>query len=699
MKELDDPSYDKVSAFLEEFFSDEQKYKTMWSNQARTWVAFANGDQNPYPYAAPIMVNNQPANYTTQSDSRTNMYQGDELEAITRTLISYMARQRPTVSAEPLAEDQESKNIAKVSEKVLEAKYEIDNEQQNSIKAANLVLTLGTVFRKDYWDYGAGQYVEDTDEQGMPAVGQDGQPQMSRTGNNAVAILTPLTVSLDHSVIDFDQQPLIGESYFIDVDWAREAFDRNEPGYTGLASKIRDEGTDGTTVRTNEELKYAIPFISWGTTYRTKGKCMVQEWHVRPSKALPRGRMLIKAGGVVVYDSFNKGDDIGNPYFMEEEEWIWHPYSCLKFEEFIGRFLAKSLIEGLLPLQMRLNEINGSILENANTMAKPNICAAIGQLKKGVLNGRGANVYTYSIIPGAPQPFVLQGAPLPAQFFTERQGIIEQMVRKAGTNFVMQGQAPAGVTAASAIQQLLENASSQQAGMMQSWEKFHEKGFTKKLRIIHKFMKYPDETLSRYLKKLCKDTLDDQIQDFVGQSDLSDGVTVKIEPGSTIPKSQVAKTQAYMDLAKQGGLGPAIMEDSPRGDKLRTQLLKKMSLEALESDESSDLKKAEWENDRILHGQPVEVSPYDNPAIHLPCHIAKIQDPYFLENAPDQMKIALDDHIKAHQQAEAMKAEAQMAQQQQMQDQEHAKEMEMKMVGKPPAGPAEARPTEGLPLQ
>lgn len=699
MKEIYDNDAEKVSAFLEEFFQDEQKYKNTWAQQARTWVAFSNGDQNPFPMAAPIMVNNNPALYNTQTDPRQNIYQGDELEAINRTLVSYMTRTKPTVNCLPVSEDEDSKHIARTAERVLDAKYVIDEEARRSREAAALVLSMGTVFGKDYWDYSAGQYHEVTDESGQPVLDESGQPKLSKTGNNSVAILTPLTISVDHSVTDWDMQPLVGESYIMDVEWAREVYDRDEPGYTGMASKIAEDGAVGSTIRMHEDMKFAIPYVSWGSGSFTKsqGKCLVQEWNLRPNRTYPHGRLLVKAGGAVVYDSANRGQDLGNPYFQEEEEWIWHPYTCLKYEDFLGRFLGKSLIEGLIPLQMRLNEINGSILENANTLAKPNIIAAIGQLKKGITNGRGANIYTYAVIPGAEKPSGFNGIPLPEQFFKERQQIIDNMVRKAGTNFVMQGQAPTGVTAASAIQQLLENANTQQSALMQAWENFHEQRFTKKLRNIHKFMKYPDKNLTKYLKKLCKDALDEQIDDFVGCNDLSAGVSVTVVAGSTIPKSKITQAQTYMELAKEGALGPSVTADGPVGEKVRAQLLEKIGLEPLESEESVELKKAKWENDRCLKGLPVEVSPYDNPAIHIPCHISKIQDPKFLETATDEQKLALDTHIQEHQMIEAQKAQEAQMQQMMMADQQHAQAMELKGAGKSSPVPEMSGMEEGVP--
>ncbi len=49
--------------------------------------------------------------------------------------------------------------------------------------------------------------------------------------------------------------------------------------------------------------------------------------------------------------------------------------------------------------------------------------------------------------------------------------------------------------------------------------------------------------------------------------------------------------------------------------------------------------------------------------IHLSVHVAKIQEPHFLETATDEIKLALDQHIQAHKQEDLnkqMQAQAQM---------------------------------------
>jgi hypothetical protein len=469
--------------------------------------------------------------------------------------------------------------------------------------------------------------------------------KQTKTGDSDVAILTPLSMSFDWSVTDTseDTWPWIMESYLMPIEWIKSAFDRSEPGYTGKAKDVVEGGGIGNSLSVLEQMKYATPFTyGLGAKINTKGKALVQEMYIQPTQEFPKGRMVIKAGGLVMYDSGQEG----SPYFFQSRQVMWHPYTMFQYSPYIGRVLGKGLVETLIPQQMRLNEINGAIIFNANTLAKVDIIAEENQLKRGVVNGMGGNIYTFRSTPSGFVPTKWPGVALPQQFFNEKQSLIDQMVRESGTNFVMQGQPPTGVTASSAIEQLLENANSQQSDMIISWEKFHERGFTKKARIIRNFAKLPMEDVVDYLRTINRDNLDMEIKSFTGQ-DMGDGWLIKVESGSMVPKSEKFKRNLYTELAKNGVLGP-ITEDSPRGVRLRKELLKKFGEKGFDVDDSADVEKAEWENQRMLKGLPVEVWEKDIHPIHLSCHIQKMKDPKFLERASDEVKVAYDNHIKQH---------------------------------------------------
>ena len=229
MKELYAESTHKAGAFLDELYQSEEKYKTGWARDAKRNVAFANGDQSIDPSAAPIWVDDDPV-VNKHANARQNSYQGDEIESIIRVLVSYMTRSKPVAETFADSKDEKSKNIAKVAQRIVEAKYDIDHEYENSRMAARLGLIVGTVFGEDYWDRNKGGYVPNEDGQGQPVLDDQGQQTSQQTGNNAVAIHTPLSISVDHSVVDFKDQPYIGKHAVVDVDWAREQFEQNEPG-------------------------------------------------------------------------------------------------------------------------------------------------------------------------------------------------------------------------------------------------------------------------------------------------------------------------------------------------------------------------------------------------------------------------------------------------------------------------------------
>lgn len=654
MKELYESS-DKACDYLKEMAKEDDSFKKSWSRIAKRCVAYANGDQSKSGSSdnrgiESIIIGNQPV---MSKDNSVAGYQGNEIAPVCRTLGSFLCGNKPSATAENGSDRTEDKNIAKVSEKILEAKYDIDDEYNNSSLSAFWSMATGSVFAKDFWDSSKGDF-----RTVNPAT-------LEPEGDNEVAILTPFQMINDNSITDFNKSRWVGEHYLSDVEWARDVYDREDAGYTGKAADIQEANDMSEVLKHYEDMKMAVPFIGSKSSGKSKGKCLVKEFHIKPNATYPLGRYIIQAGGCTVYDS---PAEIGSPYFMEYSPTMWHPYTHFYWEPYVGRLLGKSLVEQLIPLQMRLNELNSAIVQNAGTLAKPNILSAKGQLEKGIWDGGGYKVYIYNNIPAVGPPQFQSGMALPAQFFNERDSITEQIVRIAGTNFVMNGGVPKGVTAAAAIQQLLENANTQQSDLSNRWHIYHEQRFTKKLRLIHKFNQIPNEALNKKLKLITRGCLDVQIDSFIGATDLSDGIYVNIEQGSMLGKSKVAEREIYKELLGSGGLSPVMAEDSPRGNKLRTELAEKMGVSPLEVEETNEVKKAKWENQRLMKLLPTPVGEFDIHAIHLPEHKIEIQNPSFLESATPEQMASLTQHIYEHMAAEeqAMMMEQQKQMQQAM---------------------------------
>jgi len=670
MKDLYSDSHDVVAKCIKSIIHDNNSYITEWSRDAQVYINYANGDQSSQ-YEAINKSLDDIGLISTNSDNFG--YTTNEIAPVIRTLVSFLTRSKPTIDAVSVGTTAEDKNVAYLSQKFIEAKYDLDGEYDKTRTAVEWALVLGHVFSKDYWNSSAGFYVNKVDENGAQIYDEEGNPELELSGNNEAKILTPMSMILDYSTMDFDKMPYVGDSAIIDVDYARKLFAQDKENFTGFAEKIVEDVYADTTVDLFEQMKLALPYRGSFHAPIKKNKCQITEFFIAPNLVYgyPQGRQAIFCGGQLVFLTKKN-----NPYFMPSEPLMWHPYCDYKYETYIGRFLGKGLVQDILALNIRINEINKAIMHNAGTLAKPNLFAAEGQMRKGITKGGGGNIWTYKQIPGAPPPFAFNGVPLPSQFFNELNSLREQIVKIVGTNFVMNGGIPSGVTAASAINQLIENSNSQHSTASIALERFEEQRFNKKLRIFKKFNEFPDQQLNTKLKEIASGSLSTQRKDFIGTMDLSDGIHIQLQKGSMLPKSESIIIETYKEAAKSGAFGPGFIEDSPRGERLRNLFFKKIKLDPFETEQNSDIKKAKWENDKIRQNNfEVMVGEFDQHQFHLAEHVAEFQDPAFTENSTEEQIRFLYQHIKEHQAQEQQQnqekqmAEMQAQQQQQMMNQ------------------------------
>jgi hypothetical protein len=295
-----------------------------------------------------------------------------------------------------------------------------------------------------------------------------------------------------------------------------------------------------------------------------------------------------------------------------------------------------------------LNEINGAILENAQTMANPQWLIPDNTVREGIISGKHGLIIPWKPQPHGHAPEKLQGIPLPQQYFVERNGLIEAMVRIAGSNAVMQGTPPTGVNAAAALQLLLENAQSQHGPLINQWEFFIERSQTKKLQNFQQFCREPREDLVNYLKRIDKDVVSLDIDAICGD-DLEDEVTVSIEAGSSIPKSQAARQSQLVEFAKMGILGD--MNDPVT----KQQFLTLFGITEFDKVTNAEWEKIQWENGRMLKGMPPAPSEDDNHELHLPHHISVTQRPSYIEEATPETKQICAEHIAWHKEQLQMK--------------------------------------------
>lgn len=572
--------FDEIGRCIDEVYNGSQGYL---ESLARIWdqnIQFYEGNQW-------VQYNQQTRRYQDIPLTPKNRFiprpVDNQILPIVQTITSIFTRNRATASVRPNSTNEADINAAKISERIVDGKWEIDNEDINYIQAAKIALLTGTVFRKDYWD---------------PSKGPFHQQLGASIGDNAVSILDAFRV-----IPDLQAKSWFIESSVQTLGWIRSRFNKESPGYTGLAGKVKEETGLSNLMQIHNNLKVGT---SSGSDGNLKNCVVVKECYIAPTDKYPDGLMVIMAGPHVLY--INK-----SPYFDPRYEDSWHPYSIFKWEDPVFRFHGISLVENLVPLQKKLNSIDSIVELSRRTMVNPiwmipNGCG----LAEGYLTGApGLNVIYNPVGASGARPERVPGVGLPADVYREREMTLEQLHSIAGDNQVLQGQRPQGVNTASQMSMMLEQSFSKFSTPIQQWEKFIESSQTKKLRLIAKNYQEPRPELYKTLKALNRDNLEVEIKDFLG-SDLRDNVNVRIEAGSNLPKSKIAEQQNYKDLAGMGLFGPLDPSANPIGNQ---EFLEKFGVEKIQTDLNADVRRARWINSVLLAINRGDMGPESYPPI------------------------------------------------------------------------------------
>jgi hypothetical protein len=495
---------------------------------------------------------------------------------IVQTCTSILTKNKPNADIAPNSDSPIDEQAAKLAARVQDAKWEMDDEQLNLIKAAKIAELCGTVFRKDYWDPSKGPEVEVKDEKGLPKY-------TGRAGDSAVEIKTPFDV-----IPDIYNGSWFVEAYIQPLSWIRDKYDKEGDGYTGRVDQVHEEKDLSPLLGLKARLSNSSGFVNFqggSATVDMKDVAVVKECYIKPTKRHPRGLMVVVADGKTLYAG-------PSPYFDANDSDSWHPYTEFFWEGNPFRYHGLSLVENIVPLQRRLNSIDSLIILSRMTMVAPQwlIPTGCGVPEGSITGAPGLNIYYNPTGASGAAPTRQPGVGLPADIYRERESCIREMHMIAGDNEVLQGVKPAGVNTAAALQMLLEQSFSKYSPLVHEWERFIEKGQQKKLRLIQSRYKEPRPALINRMRELNRENLNVQIQAFIG-ADLRDNVNVRIEAGSSIPRSKIMEQETYKQLAMGGMFGPIDPIQNPMGNQ---EFLEKFGISPIKSEMNTDVKKAKF---------------------------------------------------------------------------------------------------------
>lgn len=343
------------------------------------------------------------------------------------------------------------------------------------------------------------------------------------------------------------------------------------------------------------------------------------EFYVRPSAALPNGRMMFYASPRAI---FSDGPN----------EYATIPFEPMRPEPIMGMGFGYPILSNLLPAQEMMDHSFSAIATNQSAFAVQTVTVPRGAgISVQEINGMNFLSFTpQANVPGGgrPEPLQLsQSAPETFKFIDLLKG---HMLEISNLNASIRGAPPPGVTSGTAIATLSTNAleflSSAQRAYTQTMERVLShavSAYSKFANVEHK-VNIRGKNNQVYSKKFSGDHL----------GSISG---VKITVGSPLMQTiagrlELADKLSQMGLIKDIQSYLLILEGAPTRKLYETELSEEDLISA--------------ENDQMQDGSPVQILITDDHPCHIRKHSALLNDPKIRANGKSVGLIL--DHIEEH---------------------------------------------------
>ncbi len=532
-----------------------------------------------------------------------------------------------------------------------------------------------------------------------PVHSEERMGQEVPRGRVGQRIRSPFEVFFDHfAARDFTKEGGLREVLIMELMDKSEAKTLyGEAGITGA----------GTSVGTSLSMLYLEQLSVLGNSGDAQsgqsgasvmggGSGRANDWVLRETRyALPekeespQGAMTVRVNG-----ASGKIVEHGPLPYSDTNDIPFIPLVHFRFKYQPGRVWGKTVATDLIPLQDQRNQSEAMMVLAERRCANP-VWVLPSNVVDRAPSGQPGEVVWYKpwgagTTGRQPIPQRQPGVD-PPQYFQQRMAQLDEAMEKlSGSYGVAHGEAPKGITAASALALLGERQQRQVAPQINGWEMGHEAVGYQQMMIFKKYGVDP-----RLHMRMGQDKLW-QIEKW-SAADLTGKITVSVEFGSASPKSAAQERAQIEGLVTMGIVDIA-------DPQIRRKVLQKFGESQLIESIEIDSLYAQKENDRFMglvkgrsDGELPELRKlFDNSPVHVVEHInlGKTEEYRLLQRranrGDEEMQFLLEqfeDHLKAHLKIIQEEAEAEMA-----------KEAEMAAIGKGGSegpGPGAGRPPGG----
>lgn len=412
----------------------------------------------------------------------------------------------PQAIAVPATAEDEDVRAAYAAEQAWQSISDTQKLRQHFTKAAWWTILTGNGFVKTWWE---------------PTTIVD--RATGDKGNIKFGSVTPFHLFVpDLREQDIEDQPFVINAYTKSVEWCRRFF----------SEALKGTDVQPSTTSANNILEEG--YLNLSSAGRPADSVIVYECWAKPGATsyLPDGGVI-----VVVDEKIVGMYRDGLPYEHDQ-----YPYT--KFEHIpTSTFYADSPMVDTNQLQREYNQLRSEISEAGRRMAKPQLLAQRGSVVVSKITNEPGQVIEYKAGYQPPTPMNL--APLPQYYVEQQDRILSDWEDLTGQHEVSRGQAPAGVTAGTAINYLQEKDDSFLTPQYNSIEEGYEKIAGQALQL---FVQYVD--MPRKIKTVGTDQSFDTV--LLKGADIKNGTDIRIQRGTAVGQSQAAKEAKVMDMFSIG---------------------------------------------------------------------------------------------------------------------------------------------------
>lgn len=257
----------------------------------------------------------------------------------------------------------------------------------------------------------------------------------------------------------------------------------------------------------------------------------------------------------------------------------FYPLIHIKYDDVPGRFWGKTPVDDLIPKQRQRNEMESLYQTIIMRTANPVWLIPLG-IQTSPITGDPSLIIRYTGTQGQ-KPERLQGLDAPMSIPKFIEMIDADFEELANTFAVMKGKSPGNVRAASAIQMLMERGFGRYGSVFDNLEEAYENWAVQTLEIWRQRAVFPR------VQAVSKVSGSWQFMEFLG-ADLDD-VDIRVEAGSTRPKSQTGRQMLVQQLLQSGLLNVNDPEQ-------RIKIFEEMGAQSLLPGAEADIKVVAEEN-------------------------------------------------------------------------------------------------------